>query len=66
MDLAGSGVSDRWQDIALCYRSLKYNLCGIYSGKIYSDFNPDFLFEALEMEPDWEKLNFYILLDELF
>lgn len=66
IDLAGSGVSDRWQDIALCYRSLKYNLCGIYSRKIYSDFNPDFLFEALEMEPDWEKLNFYILLDELF
>lgn len=66
IDLGRTGVADRWQDIALCYRSLKHNYSGAYSGKAYSGFDPDLLFEALELEPNWEKLNYYILLDELF
>ena len=66
IDLGDAGVGDKWRDIALCYRSLKHNFDGTYGGKVYEDFNPDMLFEALGIEPDWEKLRYYILLDELF
>ena len=66
IDLGDAGVGDKWRDIALCYRSLKHNFDGTFGGKVYEDFNPDMLFEALGIEPDWEKLNYYILLDELF
>lgn len=66
IDLGDAGVGDKWRDIALCYRSLKHNFDGTFGGKVYEDFKPDLLFEALGMEPDWEKLNYYILLDELF
>ena len=66
IDLGKTGISDKWNDIALCYRSLKHNFDGTYGGKVYENFNPDGLFEALGMEPDWEKIKYYILLDELF
>lgn len=66
IDLGRAGVADRWQDIALCYRSLKHNYTGKYGGKVYEDFDPDLLFAALDIEPDWDKLRYYILLDELF
>ena len=66
IDLGNAGVGDKWQDIALCYRSLKHNFNGIYGGKVYKDFNPDMLFEKIGIEPDWKKINYYILLDELF
>lgn len=66
IDLGKAGIADKWQDIALCYRSLKHNFDGTYGGKVYEDFNPDMLFEKLGVEPDWDKINYYILLDELF
>ncbi|MBQ7990142.1 MAG: aminoglycoside 3'-phosphotransferase [Oscillospiraceae bacterium] len=66
IDLGDSGVGDKWRDIALCYRSLKQNFDGTYGGKVYPDFDPDMLFEALGTEPDRDKLNYYLLLDELF
>lgn len=66
IDLGNAGIADKWNDIALCYRSLKHNFDGTYGGKVYEDFNPDRLFEALGMEPDWEKIKYYTLLDELF
>lgn len=66
IDLDKAGVADKWQDIALCYRSLKHNFDGSYGGKVYEDFNPNLLFEKLGIEPDWDKINYYILLDELF
>lgn len=66
IDLGKTGIGDKWRDIALCYRSLKHNFDGTYGGKVYEDFNPDMLFEKLGIEPDWDKLNYYILLDELF
>ena len=66
IDLNHAGVADKWQDIALCYRSLKHNFDGTYGGKVYEDFNPDMLFEKLGLEPDWDKIRYYILLDELF
>lgn len=66
IDLGRTGIADKWKDIAICYRSLKNNFDGKYSGKKYPDFNPDMLFSELGIEPDWEKINYYILLDELF
>jgi kanamycin kinase/aminoglycoside 3'-phosphotransferase-3 len=66
IDMGRAGIADKWCDIALCYRSLKHNFAGRYGGKVYKDFNPDLLFEKLGIEPDWEKLRYYTLLDELF
>lgn len=66
IDLGDAGIGDKWRDIALCYRSLKHNFDGSFGGKVYPDFNPDMLFDALGIEPDREKLRYYILLDELF
>ena len=66
IDLGRAGIADRWQDIALCYRSLKHNYSGKYGGKVYDNYNPDLFFDALGVEPDLEKLKYYILLDELF
>ena len=65
IDLGDAGIADRWYDIALGYRSLKHNADGTY-GKFYEGVNPDELFYKLGIEPDWEKIRYYILLDELF
>lgn len=65
IDLGNAGIADKWQDLALCYRSLKHNANGSY-GKIYPGIHEDDLFKLLGIEPDQEKLLYYILLDELF
>jgi kanamycin kinase/aminoglycoside 3'-phosphotransferase-3 len=62
IDLGRAGIADKWQDIALCVRSIGYNLRNC-DGK---DKYVDLLFEYLKFEPDWDKINYYILLDELF
>ena len=66
IDLGDAGVGDKWRDIALCCRSLKHNADGTWSGKVYSGFNAELLFEALGIEANMEKIRYYILLDELF
>lgn len=66
IDFGRTGTADKWQDIALCYRSLLHNFDGRYTGKKYQGFKADMLFEKLGLEPDWEKIRYYILLDELF
>lgn len=58
IDLGRAGIGDIWQDIALCVRSLKHNFGTNKYSKLF--------FEYLEMEPDYDKINYYILLDELF
>lgn len=65
IDIGNAGIADRWQDIALCVRSLGYNLflAGRESEK---DSYISYLFECLGIETDWDKINYYILLDELF
>lgn len=67
LDLGKAGVADRWQDIALCVRSLKYNLCEI-SGFGEEKFQSlkKLFYDELGIEEDKEKLRYYILLDELF
>lgn len=66
IDLGKTGLADRYQDIALCYRSLKHNYEGKYGGGMYEGFEPALLFHKLGLEPDWNKIKYYILLDELF
>ena len=66
IDLGNTGTGDKWMDIALGYRSLKHNFDGTYGGKVYEGFRPEVLFEKLGIEPDMEKIRYYILLDELF
>lgn len=58
IDLGNCGIADKWQDIALCVRSLEHNL----GNKNYIDL----LFEELAIERDDNKIKYYILLDELF
>lgn len=65
LDLGRSGVGDRWNDIAICWRSLRDNFGGHY-GEAVEGFDPDVLFEALGVEKDAEKLRYYLLMDELF
>lgn len=48
------------QDIALCYRSLKHNFSGVYSGIAYPGFEPEMLFDELEITPDYDKIHYYI------
>ncbi len=66
LDLGRTGVADKWQDIALCYRSLLHNFDGKYNGKQYQGFDTQMLFDRLGIKPNWEKIRYYILLDELF
>lgn len=67
IDLGKAGIADRWQDIALCVRSLQYNLCDL-CGKPYDVFlrAKNLLYSLLDIEENTEKLRYYILLDELF
>lgn len=66
IDLGDCGISDRWRDVALCHRSLRHNFCGKYAACPREDFDADILFEKLGIAPNWEKLRYYVLLDELF
>lgn len=66
IDLGMTGIADRWCDIAICHRSLFHNYAGRYGNKVYSGYDDMLLFKELGIEPDWEKIRYYILLDELF
>lgn len=66
IDLGRTGIADKWCDIALCYRSLSHNYMGRYHGHAYPAYDDMLLFRELGIEPDWEKIRYYILLDELF
>lgn len=65
IDLGDAGVGDRWRDLALCHRSLRYNSDGTF-GQVWQGVDPDELFRALGVPKDEEKLRWYLLLDELF
>ena len=57
-DLARCGIADKWIDIAFYFRDIR-------------DYYPDsdyerIFFEMLGIEPDYKKINYYILLDEMF
>lgn len=65
IDIGNMGVGDRWFDIALCWRSLKHNCTGKYARKNLGD-HTDMLFEKLGIAPDWQKIRYYVLLDDFF
>ncbi len=58
IDLGRAGLSSKWQDIALCVRSLKYNLGT-------DQYIPKF-FAKLGIEPNHDLIDYYLLMDELF
>lgn len=59
IDMDRSGVACKWQDIALCLRSIKYN---------YGDHQDlvDLFFKELGITLNEELIEYYILLDEFF
>jgi len=65
IDNSNTGIADKWEDIAMCVRSLGYNL---YLQKQDDKKNElvDYLFECLGIKSDWQKIDYYIKLDELF
>lgn len=69
IDLGKAGIADKWCDIALCCRSFLHNYSGKYGGNeayAYTDYDESLLFHELGITPNWEKIRYYILLDELF
>lgn len=67
LDWGTGGVADRWQDIALCVRSLGVNLRTRpeYCEEELRRYTA-MLFSELGLEPDGEKMRYYRLLDALF
>lgn len=56
IDMGRGGIGERYQDIALCVRELMD----------YEKSYTELLFSYLNIKPDYEKIRYYILLDELF
>lgn len=59
IDLGRAGVADRYQDIGLAVRSIRFNLGD-------EKWVEAFLTYYGLKEVDWERIEYYILLDELF
>ncbi len=57
-DLARCGIADKWTDIALCVRDIR----DYYPNTGYEQV----FFDMLGTRPDYEKINYYILSDEMF
>lgn len=64
IDLGLTGISDRYHDLAILYRSIKYNFAGRY-GEPYAGYEENKLFEMLEIAKDEERIRYYLLLDEV-
>ncbi len=56
IDIGRGGVGDRYQDISLCVRELMD----------YDKSYTELFFSYLNIKPDYKKIRYYILLDELF
>ena len=57
-DLARAGIADKWIDIAFCVRDMR----DMENGEKYEEM----FFKLLNIEPDYEKIEYFILLDEMF
>ena len=64
IDLGLMGISNRYHDISILYRSIKYNFMGKY-GRSYDGFDEDMLFKLLNIKKDDNLIKYYLLLDEL-
>ncbi len=58
IDFDRTGIACRWADMSLVVRSIYHNF-GHHEAYI------DALFHELDIKPDWDKIRYYILLDEL-
>ncbi len=58
VDLGDSGIADMWFDIAILVRSLRRNY--------ETDEAEKYLFKKLNIEPNYDSIEYYILLTELF
>jgi aminoglycoside phosphotransferase len=58
-DLGRAGKADKWLDIAFCVKDIRY---WYHNDKKYEDM----FFELLNMQPNYEKIEYFILLDEMF
>ncbi len=65
IDLGAGGVSDRWVDIEMGQWSFWFNTEGGASGTRYP-FDRDWLFQALKLPRDEEKIRYFSLLRELY
>lgn len=66
IDLGLTGIGDIYQDIALIFRSLANDLGGIEGIESYKEYEAELFFKKLDITPNWEKLRYFLLLDELF
>ena len=66
IDLGRAGIGDKWCDIALCWRSLHHSYADWCRQTDGAPPDGKLLFRALGLEPDWTRIRYYILLDELF
>jgi kanamycin kinase/aminoglycoside 3'-phosphotransferase-3 len=67
LDLGYGGIADRWQDIALCVRTLRSRHMRFANrGEEEYQRYKALLFKELGIEPDEEKIRYYILLYEFF
>jgi len=56
-DMGRAGIADRWVDIAFCVSNIRE-----FEDKKYEDR----FFELLNIKPDYKKIEYFILLDEMF
>lgn len=66
IDLGLCGVDDIYQDIAILYRSLKDNFFGKYAKDKKEGIDINLFFSEIGIKPDFKKIQYYLLLDELF
>ena len=67
IDLGNGGISDRWQDIALCVRTLRSRHMR-FANRGEDEYQKyiSLLFKELGIEPDEEKIRYFILFYEFF
>jgi len=56
-DMGRAGIADRWMDIAFCVSNIRE-----FEDRKYEDR----FFELLNIKPDYKKIEYFILLDEMF
>ena len=64
IDVGLMGVSSRYHDLAILYRSIRNNFAGYY-GKPYPGYDDEKLFRLLGTAKDEKQLDYYLLLDEV-
>ncbi len=57
IDWGRGGVGDKWFDIAMCIRSVREDL---------GEQHVRLLLERLEQKPNWDKIEYFLLLDVMF